>query len=78
MRKRIYLYVKGPFKSKYELLINKTEKIDITELKHTKTFIDFSRTIDDIYENLKDYKQTKRIKLLIVLFDVMTTDMEAN
>ena len=39
MRKRIYLYVKGPFKSKYQLLINKTEKIDITELKHTKTFI---------------------------------------
>ena len=39
---------------------------------------DFSRTIDDIYENLKNYKQTKRTKLLIVLSDVMTTDMEAN
>ena len=69
MKKRIYLYVKEPFKSKYQLLINRREKISITELKHTKTFIDFSQTIDDIYENLKNYNQTKRIKLLIVLCD---------
>ena len=39
-------------------------------------FIDYSQTIDDVYENLKDYNQTKKRRVLIV-FDDMIADMES-
>ena len=35
----IYLYVKGPFESKYQLLINRREKVVIENLKNPKPFI---------------------------------------
>ena len=41
------------------------------------SIIDHSQTIDDVYENLEDYDQTKKRKMLI-LFDDMVADMEAN
>ena len=47
------------------------------KLKISKTFIDYSQAIDDIYENLEDYNPTKKRKVLIV-FDDMIADMEAN
>ena len=39
--------------------------------------MNYSQTIDDIYENLEDYNPTKKRKVLIVLDD-MIADMEAN
>ena len=39
--------------------------------------IDYSQTIDDVYENLEDYNQTKKRKVLVV-FNDMIADMEAN
>ena len=63
---QIYSYVQDPFKSKYQLLINGREKIRIENLKNPKAFIDYSQTIDDVYENLKEFiyefiiKQRKR------------------
>ena len=38
---KIYLYVKDPFKSKYQLLINKREKVGIENLKNPKAFTDY-------------------------------------
>ena len=38
---RIYLYVKDPFESKYQLLINERE---IKKTKNAKAFIDYSQT----------------------------------
>ena len=73
---KFYLYDKDPFKSKYQLLINGQEKVGIETLKNPKTFIDYSQTIDDVYENLKDYP-TKKRRVLIV-FDDMIADMESN
>ena len=73
---KFYLYVKDPFKSKYQLLINGREKVGIETLKNPKTFIGYSQTIDDVYENLKDYP-TKKSRVLIV-FDDMIADMESN
>ena len=37
---------------KVSLLINGTEKVVIKALKNPKAFIDYSQTIDDVYENL--------------------------
>ena len=52
---KIYFYVKDPLELKYQLLINGREKAGIKELK-----IDYSHTIDDVYENLEDYNPVKK------------------
>ena len=46
----------------------------IKKLKNTKAFIDYSETIDDVYENLEDHDPTKKTKVLIV-FDIRIADM---
>ena len=59
------------------MLINGREKVGIENLKNPKAFIDYSQTIDDVYENLEDYNPTKKRRVLIV-FDDMIADMEYN
>ena len=68
---RIYLCIKDPFESKYQLLINGKERVGIEILKNPKTFIDYSQTIDDAYENLEDCNPTKKRRVLIVFDDVI-------
>ena len=74
---KIYLYIKNPFESKRQILINGREKVRIIKLKNPKVFIDYSQIIDDVYENLEDYNPTKKMRVLIA-FDDMTADMESN
>ena len=74
---KIYLFVKVPFESKYQLLINGRENVGTENLKNAKAFIDYSQTIDDVYENLKDHNPTKKKRVLIV-FDDVIADMESN
>ena len=71
------MYVKGPFQSKYQLLVNRREKPVIKELQNSKTFINYSQTINDVYENLED-KERKKKKKMIMVFNDMIADMEAN
>ena len=54
------MYVKDSFGSKYQLPINKREKLRIQKLKNPKAFIDYSQKIDDVYEDLEDYIQQKK------------------
>ena len=51
---KIYLFVKDPLKSKYQLLINGREKVEIENLKYPKVFIDYSQTVGDAYECLEE------------------------
>ena len=74
---KIYLYVKDPFKSKYQLLISGREKVGIEILKNSKAFIDYSQKIDDVFEHFKDYSQRKKRRVLIV-FDDMIVDKKSN
>ena len=74
---KIYSCVKDPFKSKYQLLINGREKVGIKPLKNPKEFIDYSQTIEDVYENLEGYNPTKKRRVLKV-FDDMIADMESS
>ena len=74
---KIYLYIKDPFQSKYQFLINGREKVGIKNLKNPKAFIDYSQTIDDVYENVEEYNPTKKRRVLIVFYD-MIADMESN
>ena len=73
---KIFLYIKDPHESKYQLLIDGREKKGIEKLKDSKAFIDYSQTIDDVYENLEDYNPTKNRRVIIV-FDDMIADMES-
>ena len=57
---KIYLYIKDPFESKYQLLINGREKVGTENLKNPKAFTDYSQTIDNVYENLEDYNPKKK------------------
>ena len=41
---KIYLHVKHPFESKYQLLINGRENVGIEVLRNPKAFIDYSQT----------------------------------
>ena len=74
---KTYLYVKDPFESKYQLLINEREKVGIKELKNPKAFTDYSQTIDNVYQNLEDFNPTKTRRVLL-LFDNIIADMESN
>ena len=68
---------KYPFESKYQLLIYRIQEVEIKKLKNPRAFIDYSQTIENVYENLEDYNPTKKTRLLIV-FDDMIGDMESN
>ena len=63
-------------KSKYQLLINRREKVGIKKVKQIQKD-SLIQTVDDVYKSLKDYNPTKEKKVLIV-FDNMIADMEAN
>ena len=45
-------------------------------MKNPKEFIDYSQKIDNVYENLEDYKPIK--KRVLIIFDDMIADMESN
>ena len=47
---RIYLYIKDPFESECQLLINGRVKVGIKTLKNPKEFVDYSQTVVDVYE----------------------------
>ena len=76
---KIYLYIKNPFESKYQLLTNGREKVRITKLKAPlrRIWCLYLLFTIYVYENLEDYNPTKKKKVLIVL-DGMIADTEAN
>ena len=74
---KIYLYVKDPLESNYQLLIDGRKKVGIENLKNPKAFIDYSWAIGYVYENLKDYSPTRKRRFLIVFYD-MIADIESN
>ena len=52
---KIYLYAKGLYKAKYQLLINKRESTGLKHLNYSKGFIKYSNDMDDIYKNIEEY-----------------------
>ena len=74
---KIYSNAKDPYEPKYQLLINKREGVRLKHCNDLKAFIEYSNTIDDIYENIEEYNLNKERKILIV-FDDMIADMLNN
>ena len=52
---KTYLYAKGLSESKYEFLIKKCKKAGIKHLNDSNAFIRCSNTMDDVYENKKNF-----------------------
>ena len=68
---KIYLCIKDPLESKYQLLINRRKKVEIKNLRNPKAFIDYSQTTDEVDENLEDYNPTKKRRVLIIFDDMI-------
>ena len=49
----ICLFAKDPYKTKYQLSINKGESTELKHLNDSKAFIEYSNDIDDIYKNIE-------------------------
>ena len=59
---KIYLYVKDPYKAKYQYLINKREKVRLDNFKDPRAFIKYSNDMQDVYKNIEDYNLGKKRK----------------
>ena len=62
---------------KYKILIKKRKDAGIKHLNDPNAFIECSNTMDDIYENVRDYNSSRKRKILIV-FDAMIADIMTN
>ena len=51
---KFYLYAKDPYKTKYQLLINKRDSAGLKYLNDPKVFIEYSNDMDDIYKNIEE------------------------
>ena len=74
---KIYLYAKDPYETKYQYLINKSEKVGLDHFDDSKAFMEYSNDIQDVYKNVEDYNPVKKRKALII-FDDMIADMINN
>ena len=74
---KIYLYAKDLSEPKYQFLIKKRGNAGIENLNDPSTFIEYSNTMDDVYNNIYDYNPKRKRKILIV-FDNMIADIMTN
>ena len=74
---KMYLYVKDPYEANIIFLITKRKSTDLKHFNDSKTFIEYSNDIDNIYKNIEDYNSNKNHKILIV-FDDMIDNIISN
>ena len=67
---KIYSYARDLNQPKYKILIKKREDSGVKHLNDQNAFIEYSNTMDDVYENINDYNSRRKRKILIV-FDNM-------
>ena len=58
-------------------MIKKREDAGITNLNDPSAFIEYSNSMDDVYNNIDDYSPKRKRKLLVV-FDDMIADIMTN
>ena len=59
---------------KHEFSIKKHEDTGTKHFTDSNAFIECSKNMDDVYENIKEYNPTKKRKILI-LFNEMIADI---
>ena len=50
---KIYFYAKDPYEGKYQYLINRREKVGLDHFNDSKTFIEYSNDMLDVYKNIE-------------------------
>ena len=68
----IYLYAKDLEKPKYQLLINKREKVGINFNNDPTAFIEYSNTMNDMSDQIEDYYKKRERKILIIFDDMIS------
>ena len=68
---KIYLYARDLTEPKYEYLIKRREDAGIKHLNNPNAFIECSKRMDEVYENINDYNP-------IIIFDDMIADIMTN
>ena len=68
---KIYLHAKDLEEPKYQLLIKKREQAGIKNLKDATAFIKYLNNMNDIYDNIEDYNEKRKRKVLIIFDDDM-------
>ena len=63
---KVFLYAKDLNEAKYKFLIKKREDAGIKRLNDLNAFIEYSNTMDDVYENIDEQNPTRKSKILIV------------
>ena len=74
---KIPLYAKDLSEPKYQFLIEKREDARIKNSNAPISFIEYSNTMDDVYDNIDNYNPRRKRKILIV-FDDMIADRMTN
>ena len=62
---RLYFYTEDLSEPKYESLIKKREDAEIKHLNDPEAFIECSNTMNDVYNNIDNYNQSRKRKILI-------------
>ena len=70
----IYLYTKDTDEEKYQNLINKREQVGIKNLNDPHAFIEYSKDMNDVLEDINNYN-IKRDKKVLITFDDMIADI---
>ena len=70
------MYAKDLSESKYEYLIKKSENVGIKHFNDPNAFIECSNTMDDVYENIDDYKPNRQRKDLNLSDDIIADIMK--
>ena len=68
---KTYLYGKDLNEPKYQFLIKKHEDAGIKNLNDPSVFIEFSNTVDNVYNNIDDDNPRRKRKILIVFDDMI-------
>ena len=77
---KIYLYASYMLdldEPKYQFLIEKRKNAGIKNLNDPSAFIEYSNTMDDVYNNIDDYNPKRKRKVLI-MFEDMIADIMTN
>ena len=56
---KMYLYAKDLSEPKYEYFIKNCENVGIEHLNDSKAFIEYSNTMNDVYENIDNYNPNR-------------------
>ena len=69
------MYAKDLEEPKYRFLISKREQTGIKNLNDPTAFIEYSNSMDDIYDNIEDYNKNRKTRILIIFDDMISHDM---